>query len=227
MTPAPLERPGVWPSTLEVLDVKDHTADQLTLCFSLPPARRRPAGARLACIECGTVEGMAERKERYPRGACSVRCTPCYNAYAVARRRARQPIKPIRKRPSPTRRSCLPCGIDFIGFSTSIRCPRCQHERDAERRGVDFARRRKVIRNGDRAITWRSVGERDGWVCHLCHLPVKRKADSPHDPKSATVDHILPIAAGGQHEWSNVALAHWLCNVSRGARDHVQLRPVG
>jgi 5-methylcytosine-specific restriction endonuclease McrA len=159
------------------------------------------------------------------------RCRKCWNARCAevyhARKAAGLATYVRKQRPVHT---CSTCQAYFEVRGTArkgTRCAPCQQRADAERRGADFARRKKVIRNGDRTITWRSVGERDGWVCHLCHLPVKRKADSPHDPKSATVDHILPIAAGGQHEWSNVALAHWLCNVSRGAGGHVQLRLVG
>lgn len=67
-------------------------------------------------------------------------------------------------------------------------------------------------------ITWRSVGKRDGWTCHLCGDPVIDSAGTAHNPEGATVDHLTPIALGGSHTWSNVALAHRSCNVLRGAR---------
>jgi 5-methylcytosine-specific restriction endonuclease McrA len=34
----------------------------------------------------------------------------------------------------------------------------------------------------------------------------------------ATLDHVIPLAKGGQHEVSNLAAAHWLCNLRKHAR---------
>lgn len=31
----------------------------------------------------------------------------------------------------------------------------------------------------------------------------------------ATVEHVIPISAGGEHTWENVVLACWHCNISR------------
>lgn len=56
----------------------------------------------------------------------------------------------------------------------------------------------------------RIVFERDGWMCGLCGLQVA-KAD-------ASIDHIVPIAKGGDHTYKNVQIAHLKCNLSKGAR---------
>lgn len=61
------------------------------------------------------------------------------------------------------------------------------------------------------------VYERDGWVCGLCGQPVDRKLTWP-DPKSPSLDHVVPLVAGGEHSRANTQLAHWLCNVRKGAR---------
>ena len=39
----------------------------------------------------------------------------------------------------------------------------------------------------------------------------------PH-PKAPTIDHIVPLADGGDDIKANVRLAHFLCNSRRGAR---------
>ncbi|NKT05174.1 hypothetical protein GS485_11095 [Rhodococcus hoagii] len=39
----------------------------------------------------------------------------------------------------------------------------------------------------------------------------------PH-PKSASLDHVIPLSCGGAHDPSNVALAHLACNVAKGDR---------
>jgi hypothetical protein len=61
------------------------------------------------------------------------------------------------------------------------------------------------------------VFERDGWLCKLCGVPVDRDVQWP-DPLSSSLDHILPLVAGGEHSRANTQLAHWICNVRKGAR---------
>jgi 5-methylcytosine-specific restriction endonuclease McrA len=56
-----------------------------------------------------------------------------------------------------------------------------------------------------------AVFERDAWVCHICRHPVDRSASVPQ-PMAATIDHIIPIAGGGDHNYGNVATAHFICN---------------
>lgn len=56
-----------------------------------------------------------------------------------------------------------------------------------------------------------AIFERDGWVCWLCGGPVA------HD--EASLDHVVPVAAGGTHEESNLRLAHIMCNSRRQERD--------
>jgi 5-methylcytosine-specific restriction endonuclease McrA len=105
-------------------------------------------------------------------------------------------------------------------------CNRCRFVKNARRRNKTQARRTAAEKVGDR-ITWRELGERDGWVCHICSGKVKRVSGRAKEPRGATVDHLIPVAAHGTHRWDNVALAHRSCNVSRGAAGEVQLRLVG
>jgi 5-methylcytosine-specific restriction endonuclease McrA len=44
--------------------------------------------------------------------------------------------------------------------------------------------------------------------------------------KDATVDHLVPLADGGQHTRANVALAHNRCNWERADKGTAQLRLV-
>lgn len=48
-------------------------------------------------------------------------------------------------------------------------------------------------------------------VCGICGRPVDKELKAPH-PLSATVDHIIPIAKGGQSNLENLQLSHWICN---------------
>lgn len=59
-----------------------------------------------------------------------------------------------------------------------------------------------------------SIYERDGWCCQLCGEPVDRSARFPA-PKAATIDHRIPLAAGGAHSPDNWQTAHMLCNSTK------------
>jgi 5-methylcytosine-specific restriction endonuclease McrA len=54
------------------------------------------------------------------------------------------------------------------------------------------------------------VLERDDGVCGICSADV--------DPLSFHVDHVVPIAWGGEHSYENTQPAHPFCNWSKGAR---------
>ncbi len=62
--------------------------------------------------------------------------------------------------------------------------------------------------------------ERDGGRCGICRKPCVYG--------EASVDHIVPIAHGGDHSYQNTQLAHHSCNISRGAgRRPAQARLMG
>lgn len=68
----------------------------------------------------------------------------------------------------------------------------------------------------------RDVYERDGWTCKLCGEPVDRTGKDKHLRPS--LDHIVPLARGGQHSRRNAQCAHWVCN-SRKAHQLVSAIP--
>jgi 5-methylcytosine-specific restriction endonuclease McrA len=71
------------------------------------------------------------------------------------------------------------------------------------------------------------IYERDGWRCKLCHKKVNKRLKYPH-PKSASLDHIVPMAEGGGHVKANVQLAHFICNSLKSAGGSAeQLRLIG
>jgi 5-methylcytosine-specific restriction endonuclease McrA len=61
------------------------------------------------------------------------------------------------------------------------------------------------------------IAKRDGYVCGLCGRMVPMKLWVP-DSDAPTIDHILPIARGGQDTLDNVQLAHFLCNSTKSDR---------
>lgn len=68
---------------------------------------------------------------------------------------------------------------------------------------------------GDR-YSAQEIFRRDGWICQICNDPVDRSLKFP-DKRSACIDHIVPIIAGGNDLRSNVQCAHFDCNSKKGA----------
>ena len=63
------------------------------------------------------------------------------------------------------------------------------------------------------------IHERDTH-CHLCGLPVIKGLRGTTAPLAPTVDHLTPIAHGGDPlDPSNCRLACRVCNTSRGTND--------
>lgn len=62
------------------------------------------------------------------------------------------------------------------------------------------------------------VAERDEWVCHLC-----RNTLGPVTRENWSLEHVVPLAAGGAHSPENVALAHHRCNTLKGLKNVVEI----
>ena len=67
------------------------------------------------------------------------------------------------------------------------------------------------------------VYARDGWRCQLCgHKVLKRAKRHRHTkrlhPRTASLDHIIPLSKGGPHCEANVQCACLRCNVRKHAR---------
>lgn len=75
-----------------------------------------------------------------------------------------------------------------------------------------LVRKRQALKRGvtvefvDRRVVW----DRDGGVCHLCQKPA--------DQSDWHLDHVYPLAAGGEHSYANTAVTHPRCNREKGAK---------
>lgn len=80
-----------------------------------------------------------------------------------------------------------------------------------KRRAENEARRRARIReNGYEKVNYAVIAERDGYICHICGLPVSEDALS--------FDHVIPLAKGGSHTANNIKVAHKRCNFRKKDR---------
>jgi hypothetical protein len=70
-----------------------------------------------------------------------------------------------------------------------------------------------------------TIYERDKWTCQLCGQKVRRISRHKHDPRSASLDHVVPVSHGGGTTYANLQCTHLGCNKSKGNRgDAQQLR---
>lgn len=174
---------------------------QARYCSVLCSCRANAAAKRTA--RCST-EGCDEYPNR-GRKSGTMYCDGCY-AVVLADREAR------RKKRSPKPRvwyagNCVHCGEAFVFNQPNNRTcsPRC-----GQRFNKDTRKQRK--RAAYIEEVWRpKVYARDGWTCQLCSKPVDRTKTVPH-PRAPTIDHIVPIARGGEHSYANTQLACFMCN---------------
>lgn len=174
-----------------------------------------------SCLFCG-----AEFYQRGPAGYCS---DSCRKARARADHHARHDTA---TKHAPQEVSCIECGEAFTYSRYSrptIVCSRqCARRRlvrlhpdeHAARKAKDRAIRRareQAALTSEMVIPWR-VFVRDRWLCWLCGGKVERGRRHPH-PDSPTIDHVVPLSVGGDHSYSNVRLAHFICNSRRGNRE--------
>lgn len=97
-------------------------------------------------------------------------------------------------------------------------CEACYLDRRRARTRDEQHRRRVAMLSGEsERIDSLEIYERDGWKCGLCRRRVNPALRWPHR-MSASLDHIVPLAKGGQHVRTNVHLAHLTCNLSKQHR---------
>lgn len=172
---------------------------------------RCPVVTGTECKWCGVflVKWTGGRRARGGNGYCS---RACWDMVNDPRRRMVTQIHYA---------DCRECGTFFVGPLRKYFCSQLCAIRASNRDRRHRERAAGVRLSG--SITLREVAVRDGWRCHLCgkKVPDRESRSRDLDP---TIDHLIPLSDGGEHVPENVALAHFLCNSTRGARGTVQLR---
>jgi hypothetical protein len=148
----------------------------------------------------------------------------------------RQASRPYGSRPGtadpPEPGICELCGESYVpGLRAKDREPQrfcsksCAAKSQRGKRGdAAAARARRKARVRARRLrhssTWDGVTdeqilERDKWMCWICHRKIGKTFKWPH-PRSASIDHELPLALGGDDTALNKRAAHLGCNLLRG-----------
>lgn len=178
-------------------------------------AKPRVIRPTIACHICGKTFAQKRRTHRY----CSTRCGEIASGN-------------LRPGPLPQRTCALDgCDIVFVPQADRQRCCCEQHGKrhynqrsrangrrkeawtDARRNAYHRRRTLKRTNAGD-PVVFNDIAARDHWRCGICHQRIKPTTKWP-DPLSPSLDHILPLNAGGSHDPANVRIAHLICNTRR------------
>ena len=86
-------------------------------------------------------------------------------------------------------------------------------------------RRREKKRAGDCDLSLRELDERDNHTCYLCggqtdwnDYRVDGSGNFVAGDMYPSMDHVIPLVAGGTHTHGNLRIAHRLCNALKGDR---------
>jgi len=190
------------------------------------------------CRRCDrTPEETPFGKDKHAADGLFTWCKDCKNAYA---RGEWKPTEEEKRRPfkleprqcvkcgrSPEETPFLPCTLNRDGLDNI--CVDCARVRDSAYMHRYYEShtavlkdriRRRQLRLSEAYVEFvddRQVYERDGWTCQLCQQLVDPTLKWP-DPMSASLDHIIPLSRSGPHSYSNVQLAHLVCNEQKNAR---------
>lgn len=197
------------------------------------PSYQWPKGPRRAisyatCAECQqlfVVRRAARTTDASAHKVC--RRTECITArhtkhtHTWATNYQHVPAKPRRGRRY--NYTCMQCATEFSGRKGAKFCSRfCSqaHTKATYTTASDKPSRRRTerLRRAEvHPVDRQAVLERDRWTCHLCAEKIIRQLKFPH-PRSASLDHLIPLAQHGTHEPANVAAAHLDCNRRKGDR---------
>lgn len=111
---------------------------------------------------------------------------------------------------------CQQCEADFCplyGHSHSVLCGVCSEGRKlAQKRTARLKRKARERAATVEAVDPIVVLERDGWQCRICGIATPRSKRGSLDDDAPELDHIIPLAAGGEHSYRNTQCACRRCN---------------
>lgn len=177
------------------------------------------------CAECGGLFTARRGMRDEPQG-CSPKCRR-----EMAKKRSLAWQKAFKQEHGRSQRGglvesqCFRCETTFTGRKNGRYCSRdCWQSVVSEHYVTEGLHRTKHRRRKQRLreahvenVSRIAVLDRDKWVCHLCCKKIRKTLRYPHQ-MSASLDHVIPISAGGSHEMANVRAAHLICNVRKRDR---------
>lgn len=167
-----------------------------------------------SCESCGADVG-AHRKQF---------CSPC----RAERKRAQRQAQYARRKSVGQHRRVFAAGTPehaaYLGRLREWRAANPEYRREWVARGGEAVEAGKLAKKARKAKTKRRIAPSQiAWIfaaqkgrCAYCRDKLVTEG-----PRKYHLDHIIPIAAGGEHAASNLQAACFDCNVSKGAKDPV------
>lgn len=187
----------------------------------------------LKCRTCGTIINRSLISVRHSNVKCKVcehrrseenkrRTAEAKRKEQEKREEARREKRIAQKCERPVyQRECAECGRAFATtrkyqICCSPECTKHRQNRKPDRRLTKYG----LKENG---ITLKKLYSRDGGTCYICGRTCdwNDKETRPDGTIIAgnrypSIEHIVPISAGGQNNWENVMLACRECNTRKG-----------
>lgn len=118
-------------------------------------------------------------------------------------------------------KKCVICGATFQTWRNKQSCcsTKCQKERELQLSQAHEKRYKGIT--VDKNINLKSLANRDHNQCQICGLFVDWEDKYITNGRTVcgdmypSIDHILPVSKGGLHAWSNIQLAHRICNMRK------------
>ena len=192
------------------------------------PKRKKDA-ARCCSRDCGFkyLRTLSSSKKviPQPKADSPVECRHCKATFTVSHKgKAYCSLACValsaKEKSAKNGASCVGCGAKRA--KASAYCQPCRvansKRNSATERATRKARSKKVI---TAPVSLLEVLTAYGWKCHICHGPIQLLPESYS--QQATLDHVVPLALGGWHDFTNLRPAHQSCNSAKGAKYTGQL----
>ena len=178
------------------------------------------------CDRCGTAISVEpNRRQRYVNLYCGKQCREQHqHGFTYASSKEVALYIPLPQRRKTERKPlvfiagrCAVCCELFVTTTARARTcgSQCASALTTARKKASRYRRRMRLRAARVApVIPAQIFERDNYLCHLCDMPVVSLARVP-TPAAPTLDHVIPLALGGEHSPDNVRTAHFTCNSVR------------
>jgi hypothetical protein len=184
-------------------------------CRPVDVAARERREREVPLLEARRLAREAHRRDRRQANAHCQRCGAVF-APRIGKRYCGRPCYPSTKpRQGIVSLECWRCYEPFESVAANARycsnaCRRSVHKRQPAEH------RRRLARERVRRLRPRLI-ERWGMTCYLCGRSIEHGANSMH-PLALTIDHVMPVSAGGRDTEDNLRPAHRACNEDKGER---------
>ena len=184
------------------------TCGQLKLPQEYRRDRSKPTGCRAMCKACEypRLKPQIEAYQRTPAGKLAKKKRDKRRSRDLEVRRQRRVAYDPAKR-----RAAYAANKEAY----QLRNRRWEQANRDKRRAIGTRRKRLLAEAVQEPYRRADIFERDSWVCQLCQEPVDPDLVAP-DPRSASIDHVVPLSLGGDDTPANVQTAHFGCNSAKG-----------